>query len=91
MGRNGGARPGAGRKKGIRNKLLDSAEKVVQWQGITPAEFFQQVMQDTTQDLGVRLEAARAASPYVHRKQPEAHEHSVNVPIAVQIVTPLTK
>jgi hypothetical protein len=87
----GGARRGAGRKRGGHNKLQAGQAIAVKWLGMTPAEYLESVVCDPTADPKLRIDAARAASPYVHKKQPEALEHTVNVPIAVQIVTPLTK
>lgn len=58
---------------------------------MSPAEYLASVVEDVTADPGLRIQAARALSPYCHKKQPEALEHTVNIPIAVQIITPLTK
>jgi hypothetical protein len=91
----GGYRPGAGRKPGIPSKLKQGPGQgqaiPVEIKGMTPAEYLASVVEDVTADPGLRIQAARALSPYCHKKQPEALEHTVNVPIAVQIVTPLTK
>lgn len=84
--KNGGARPGAGRKRGALQKLTAEAERRVQWTGQTPAEFFQEVMQDSDNPLNVRIDAARAAAVYVHRKQPEAHEISAQVTLPTPII-----
>jgi hypothetical protein len=73
------------------NVLQKEAEIAVAWTGQTPAEYFQELMQDTTQPPGLRLDAARAAAVYVHRKQPEATEHTFNTPPEITIITPLTK
>jgi hypothetical protein len=90
-GKRGGFQPGGGRPKGAVNKLTAGQAIAVKWLGMTPAEYLESVVCDPTADPKLRIDAARAASPYVHKKQPEALEHTVNVPIAVQIVTPLTK
>lgn len=74
MAGKGGKTPGAGRKKNGHNKLRAEAERIVQWTGITPAEFFQSIMHDETQPLAVRMDAAKAARDLVHKKMPESRE-----------------
>lgn len=64
----GGARPGAGRKPGIKNRLTKEQVKAVAETGQTPLEFLLEVMRDAQKALDVRLEAAKAAAPYVHAK-----------------------
>lgn len=74
----GGARKGAGRKKGSATKrtreIADNAAK----DGITPLEFMLQVMRTEPSEklegpqlisaLMLRFEAAKAAAPYIHPK-----------------------
>ncbi len=64
----GGKRPGAGRKAGVPNKrtreLQAMAERAPD-EG-TPLEFLTSVFRDEAVDLGMRLEAAKAAAPFVH-------------------------
>jgi oxalate decarboxylase/phosphoglucose isomerase-like protein (cupin superfamily) len=38
--------------------------------GQTPLEFLLEVMRDANHDLPLRLEAARAAAPYIHKRLP---------------------
>lgn len=62
----GGARPGAGRKKGSCNsKTREIANKAIE-AGITPLEYLLQVMRDVEQDPKDRLDAAKSAAPYIH-------------------------
>lgn len=62
----GGARPGAGRKKGTCNaKTRDIANKAIE-SGITPLEYLLQVMRDEQEDKKDRLDAAKSAAPYIH-------------------------
>lgn len=72
----GGARPGAGRKKGSPNsKTRMIAEKAME-QGITPLEYMLQVMRTEPDPelepreylaaVNMRLDAAKSAAPYVH-------------------------
>ena len=74
----GGARPGAGRKKGAPNKKTAELQKAVAESGITPLEYMLNIMRsepspDLPEELileaiNLRFEAAKAAAPYVHAK-----------------------
>jgi hypothetical protein len=75
----GGARPGAGRKKGSPNKKTAELQKAVAESGVTPLEFMLDIMRTKPSDdiedprllvdlLALRFEAAKAAAPYVHAK-----------------------
>lgn len=70
----GGARPGAGRKKGSTNTktALERAavrEKVeaIKAEGETPLEILLRIMRTAT-DEAVVIDCAKAAAPYVHPK-----------------------
>jgi hypothetical protein len=71
----GGKRNGAGRKKGVPNKVTAALRKKLNAAGIAPLEFMLQVMRDVHQDLAVRLETAKAAAPYLHPRL-QAVEHT---------------
>ena len=64
----GGKRPGAGRKAGVPNKrtreLQAMAERAPD-EG-TPLEFLTATYRDNTVPFDLRLEAAKAAAPFVH-------------------------
>lgn len=65
----GGARPGAGRKQGSVSKLDQEARaKVLEGGELTPLEYMLSVMRDTAADEAKRLDAAKAAAPYVHAR-----------------------
>lgn len=64
----GGAREGAGRKKGSPNKKTAETQKAVEESGVTPLEYMLQVMRDPMNEAKERLSAAVAAAPYVHAK-----------------------
>lgn len=79
MGIKGGARPGAGRKKGSKNKATKKRTEVAAKAlkaGITPLDFMLNVMRAPIPAdvepgvkvamIGQRFEAAKAAAPYVH-------------------------
>ncbi len=62
----GGKRPGAGRKPGAATKKTREIADKAASQGITPIEYLLQVMRDGTLERADRVEAAKAAAPYVH-------------------------
>jgi hypothetical protein len=64
----GGKRPGAGRKLGSVSKLSREAAQAEFDKGMTPLEFFTSVMRDPEQPLSIRLDAAKAAAPYMHSR-----------------------
>lgn len=62
----GGARPGSGRPKGAATKrTAEIANKAIE-QGITPLEYLLSIVRDEGMERPVRLDAAKAAAPYVH-------------------------
>jgi len=64
----GGARPGAGRKKGSPNIRTQATQAAVEGSGITPLDYMLQVMRDPATEPRDKLNAAVAAAPYVHAK-----------------------
>lgn len=71
----GGARPGAGRPKGAANKLNDQARAQALEGGISPLDYLLNVLRDVELDRDTRMDAAKAAAPYVHARL-AAVEHS---------------
>lgn len=65
----GGAREGAGRPKGSPNVRTTEQVEAVRATGQTPLEYLTSVYQDDTADEGKRIDAAKAAAPYVHAKR----------------------
>ena len=63
----GGARPGAGRKPGGRNKMTQEAI-AKGTDGLSPLDYLLSVMRDAGADEAKRIDAAKAAAPYVHPK-----------------------
>jgi hypothetical protein len=63
----GGARPGAGRKKGGHNRLTEEAIAKAQ-NGLSPLDYLLDVMRDEREDVTRRIDAAKAAAPYCHAK-----------------------
>lgn len=64
----GGVRAGAGRKKGTRNKANAAREKAIAESGLTPLDYLLSVMRDETEEPTMRMDAAKAAAPFVHPK-----------------------
>lgn len=62
----GGARPGAGRPKGSKNKVTLEREAEIKASGLTPLDYMLSLLRDENQDLAVRADMAKAAAPYVH-------------------------
>lgn len=64
----GGKRQGAGRKAGaVTKRTRETAEKAAS-EGITPLDYMLTVLRDETKDAAVRMDAAKAAAPYMHAK-----------------------
>lgn len=71
--RRGGARPGSGRPKGVKNKTTIMREELHQEvltraveNAETPLEVMLGIMRDPNTEPSMRFEAAKAAAPYVH-------------------------
>lgn len=64
----GGARPGAGRKKGaITRRTREVAEAALE-AGLTPLDYMLSILRDEAKPEAMRFEAAKAAAPFVHAK-----------------------
>lgn len=64
----GGARPGAGRKKGaITTRTREIAEAAL-GSGLTPLDYMLSILRDDQKPEAMRFEAAKAAAPFVHAK-----------------------
>lgn len=64
----GGPRPNAGRKKGGANAINYEARRRAAEGGLLPLEYLLSVMRDDTLEQAARVDAAKAAAPYVHAK-----------------------
>ena len=85
---NGGARPGAGRKKGGHNRLTEEAVAKAN-DGLSPLDFLLTVLRDETNEKPVRIDAAKAAAPYVHAKmQPVDGKGSTDQTFVVETGVP---
>lgn len=71
----GGVRPGSGRPKGAATRMNEAARAAALASGISPLDFLLATMRDEAHEYATRLDAAKAAAPYVHAKL-AAVEHS---------------
>lgn len=67
-GNNGGARPGSGRKPGATNKRTAELVKAAEAGGIMPLDYMLSIMRNPEADKDMRMDAAKAAAPYLHAK-----------------------
>ena len=74
----GGKREGAGRPAGAINKASAERQAEVEASGETPLAYMLKIMRDASVDEAKRLDAAKAAAPYVHPRL-AAVEHSGGV------------
>ena len=63
----GGKRTGAGRKAGSATKRTRAIANAIA-EGLTPLEYLTSVYRDVSVDKAKRIDAAKAAAPYVHPK-----------------------
>lgn len=64
----GGFRSGAGRPKGAQNRKSREDIEAIEASGLTPLQYLTSVYQDAEADEAKRIDAAKAAAPYVHAK-----------------------
>ena len=64
---NGGARPGAGRKPGGRNRITQEAVAKASG-GLSPLDYLLGIVRDEGEEASRRIDAAKAAAPYCHAK-----------------------
>ena len=57
-----------GRKKGIPNKATAAKAAAIAASGMTPLDFLLDTMRNEANELGARIDAAKAAAQYVHPK-----------------------
>lgn len=64
----GGARPGAGRKKGGKNRATEEAIAQAKATGEMPLDYMLRIMRDEQADVRRRDDMATAAAAYLHSK-----------------------
>lgn len=62
----GGRRPGAGRKPGSANRKTREIADRAASEGLLPLEYLLSVMRNSKATMAMRLDAAKAAAPYIH-------------------------
>jgi len=83
----GGPRPGAGRKQGGANKIDAEARKKAVESGITPLDYMLSILRDEGLATEARMDAAKAAAPYVHAKLASVeHKGDGGGPMVLEIV-----
>ena len=81
----GGRRIGAGRLKGSPGKRKQFVEGASDWLG--PVDYLLTVMRDKSQPIGIRLDCAKWAAPYLHpRLAAKRIDMTDNNPIAINLV-----
>ena len=81
MSKVGGARAGAGRKKGTPNQRTVELVAGAMSAGKTPIEFMLELMRDEQQDMKTRTWAAEKAAPFLHpRPAPIARPIVIDLP-----------
>lgn len=71
----GGSRPGSGRPKGAINAKTAERTEAIIASGLTPLDYLLSILRDENMAADDRMEAAKAAAPYVHARL-AAIEHS---------------
>jgi hypothetical protein len=64
----GGKRENAGRKPGVPNKATAEKRAEIEASGLTPLDYMLSVLRDENKPADMRMDAAKAAAPYVHAK-----------------------
>jgi hypothetical protein len=84
----GGKRQGAGRKPGVATKKTREVAERAATEGITPLEYILSVMRNPANEPAQRLDAAKAAAPYIHPRltpvaaeAPKAEESQAPAPV----------
>ena len=82
MTERGGKRKGAGRPKGTPNKKQAKVVANVEASGILPLDYMLSVMRDEAGEKSARMDAAKAAAPYVHAKL--THNKNENETVGIE-------
>jgi hypothetical protein len=84
MASHGGPRKGSGRPAGSGNKVSEAARAKAAAEGITPLEYMLGVLRDIHQPPATRMDAAKAAAPYMHsRLESVKHTGDPQNPVAI--------
>lgn len=64
-----------GRAKGVPNKATAAKAAEIEASGLSPLDFMLGIMRDKRHPMDARLEAAKAAAPYVHPRLANVNAH----------------
>lgn len=64
-----------GRAPGARNKATAAKAAAIKASGLTPLDFMMEVMRNQDYPMEARLDAAKAAAPYVHPRLANINAH----------------
>lgn len=90
----GGKRPGAGRKpSAVTQRARDVANRLAEGDELTPLDYLLSIMRDDKLDRRERVDAAKAAAPFVHpRLNAVDHQSSdgsmADRPTVIKLVAP---
>ena len=83
----GGARKGAGRKPGAATRMNEEARKRAAEGGLMPLDYMLSILRDENVAREERMDAAKAAAPYVHAKLASVeHKGDGGGPMVLEIV-----
>ncbi|PDT15892.1 hypothetical protein CO670_15465 [Rhizobium sp. J15] len=83
----GGKREGAGRKAGAATRMNEEARAKAAEGGLMPLDYMLSVLRDEEQPAAARMDAAKAAAPYVHAKLASVeHSGKDGGPMVLEIV-----
>jgi hypothetical protein len=83
----GGKREGAGRKPGASTRMNEAARAAAAEGGLMPLDFMLSVLRDEANTTEDRMDAAKAAAPYVHAKLASVeHKGDGGGPLVLEIV-----
>ncbi len=86
MSGHGGARKGAGRKKGAATRMNEKAREKAAEAGIMPLDYMLSVLRDEARKPDDRMDAAKAAAPYLHAKlQSVEHKGNPDAPVVTEV------
>ncbi len=75
-----------GRTKGTPNKATKARDEMIAASGLSPLEYMLETMRDESLPKDTRLDAAKAAAPYVHpRLSAVTHSGDPNKPVEQRV------
>jgi len=81
-----GLKTGGGSRKGKPNKATAATAAAIAASGLTPLEYMLNVLRDDLSPPELKMDAAKAAAPYVHPKLANI-DHTVDGSLTVNIKT----